>query len=82
MMTELIEERTAEVIAARKDHSDLELSDNLLTRIIAAGLDEDQRLSKKELIDVVSLPFSFNGFTLMPRIAQSSHFCHNTKASR
>ena len=50
MMAELIEQRTAEVEAARGD----ELSDDLLTRRIGASAEERQRLSKDELIDIVS----------------------------
>lgn len=50
MMAELIEQRTAEVEATSGD----ELSDDLLTRMIEASAEERQRLSKDELIDIVS----------------------------
>ncbi|KAM0431423.1 hypothetical protein ACHAPT_005400 [Fusarium lateritium] len=53
MMTELIEKRTEEVLAAaRDDQSGSALSDDLLTRMIEASLDEDRRLLKQELIDI------------------------------
>ncbi|RSL90429.1 hypothetical protein CEP52_014592 [Fusarium oligoseptatum] len=52
MMTELIEQRTEEVLAARDGQSDVVLSDDLLTRMIEASFGEDKRLSKQELIDI------------------------------
>ncbi|KAI8711432.1 hypothetical protein NCS52_01406600 [Fusarium sp. LHS14.1] len=52
MMTELIEQRTDEVLAARSGQSDIVLSDDLLTRMIEASFGEDKRLSKQELIDI------------------------------
>ncbi|KAH6873898.1 cytochrome P450 [Thelonectria olida] len=52
MMTELIEQRTAEVLAARQNNSDTKISDDLLTRMIEASFDEGKGLSKQELIDI------------------------------
>ncbi|KAM6506171.1 hypothetical protein FSOLCH5_014356 [Fusarium solani] len=52
MMTELIEQRTDEVLAARGGQSNIALSDDLLTRMIEASFGEDKRLSKQELIDI------------------------------
>ncbi|RSL74575.1 hypothetical protein CEP53_000185 [Fusarium sp. AF-6] len=52
MMTELIEQRTEDVLAARDGQSDIVLSDDLLTRMIKASFGEDKRLSKQELIDI------------------------------
>ncbi|CAM1511934.1 Fc.00g094470.m01.CDS01 [Cosmosporella sp. VM-42] len=52
MMTELIDECTAEVLAARKDSSGQGVSDHLLARMIDASFTEDQRLPKQELIDI------------------------------
>lgn len=55
MMTELIEQRTEEVLAVRGGQSDIVLSDDLLTRMIEVSFGEDKRLSKQELIDIVSI---------------------------
>ncbi|KAM0553037.1 hypothetical protein ACHAPJ_007583 [Fusarium lateritium] len=52
MMVGLIEQRTSEVLAAKKDDALASLSDDLLTRMIEASISEDQRLSKQELIDL------------------------------
>jgi cytochrome P450 len=54
MMTELIDQREAEVHTA-KDHGTQDgLSDDMLTRMIEASAAEEQKLSKQELIDIVS----------------------------
>jgi cytochrome P450 len=65
MMTELIEQRTAEVLGARQDNSNIAISDDLLTRMIEASLDEGKGLSKQELIDIVSLPYPLTIFTFL-----------------
>ncbi|KAF5239993.1 hypothetical protein FAUST_4577 [Fusarium austroamericanum] len=52
MMEGLIEQRTAEVGAAKLLKEDDKLSDDLLTRMIEASAEESQRLSKEELIDI------------------------------
>lgn len=63
MMAELIEQRTAEVAAAKKREGEDELADDLLTRMIEASAEENQRLSREELIDIVSARNSdFRGF--------------------
>ncbi|CAG1998134.1 unnamed protein product [Fusarium graminearum] len=52
MMEGLIEQRTAEVGAAKLMNEDDKLSDDLLTRMIEASAEESQKLSKEELIDI------------------------------
>ncbi|KAF4467666.1 aat family amino acid transporter [Fusarium albosuccineum] len=52
MMTELIDQRQAEVLAAKQGDADGSISDDLLTRMLEASLDEEKRLSKQELIDI------------------------------
>ncbi|CAG1972953.1 unnamed protein product [Fusarium graminearum] len=52
MMEGLIEQRTAEVGAAKLMKEDDKLSDDLLTRMIEASAEESQKLSKEELIDI------------------------------
>jgi cytochrome P450 len=54
MMTELIDQRTSEVIAAKEHDAQDGLSDDMLTRMIEASAAEEQKLSKQELIDIVS----------------------------
>lgn len=54
MMTELIDQRTAEVHAAKGHDAQDGLSDDMLTRMIEASAAEEQKLSKQELIDIVS----------------------------
>jgi cytochrome P450 len=55
MMEGLIEQRRAEVTAAKRQEGGGSLSDDLLTRMIEASAGESQRLSKQELIDLVSI---------------------------
>ncbi|CAJ0550188.1 Ff.00g101180.m01.CDS01 [Fusarium sp. VM40] len=52
MMTELIDQRTAEVHAAKDQDLQDGLSDDMLTRMIEASAGEEQKLSKQELIDI------------------------------
>ncbi|KIL88644.1 hypothetical protein FAVG1_07891 [Fusarium avenaceum] len=52
MMTELIDQRTAEVHAAKGHDAQDGLSDDMLTRMIEASAAEEQKLSKQELIDI------------------------------
>lgn len=60
MMKELIDQRTAEVHAAKDQDAQDGLSDDMLTRMIEASAAEEQKLSKQELIDIVSCqPNSF-----------------------
>ncbi|KAM0242139.1 hypothetical protein ACHAP5_007376 [Fusarium lateritium] len=51
-MTELINQRTAEVDAAKEHGAQDALSDDMLTRMIEASAVEEQKLSKQELIDI------------------------------
>ncbi|KAM0492705.1 hypothetical protein ACHAP8_009723 [Fusarium lateritium] len=53
MMEGLIEQRRAEVAAAKQQEGGGSLSDDLLTRMIEASAGESKRLSKEELIDIV-----------------------------
>ncbi|KAM0414393.1 hypothetical protein ACHAPD_007648 [Fusarium lateritium] len=53
MMEGLIEQRRAEVAAAKQQEGGASLSDDLLTRMIEASAGESKRLSKEELIDIV-----------------------------
>ncbi|KAM0329021.1 hypothetical protein ACHAPQ_006932, partial [Fusarium lateritium] len=52
MMTELIDQRTAEVDAAKEYGAEDALSDDMLTRMVEASAAEEQKLSKQELIDI------------------------------
>ncbi|KAF9773666.1 hypothetical protein IL306_008480 [Fusarium sp. DS 682] len=57
MMIELIEQKTSEVTEAKEHGTESGLSDDLLTRMIEASSVENQKLSKEELIDIVSKCF-------------------------